>query len=205
MKSGFTAKITLAFCLTFGLLGVHAQSFQHQTEEHREKYKQEFLTSENSPLKEADLEFLRFFEPDSSFQVHAKFVKTTGSEPFSMPTYSGQQKEYIKFGELHFTLHGQLLTLAMYRSLSLMQVAAYRDYLFVPFKDPTNGEETYGGGRYMDFRLKDISETGVLLDFNKAYNPYCAYSDGYNCPIPPKENHLSLEIRAGEKGFGKEH
>ena len=81
----------------------------------------------------------------------------------------------------------------------------YRDYLFVPFKDLTNAHETYGGGRYLDFRMKDIEGASCVLDFNKAYNPYCAYSEGYNCPIPPRENHLEVRVEAGEMGFGKAH
>ena len=78
----------------------------------------------------------------------------------------------------------------------------YRDYLFIPFKDLSNGEATYGGGRYMDIRMDDIKNGELMLDFNKAYNPYCAYSDGYNCPVPPVENHLETEVNAGEKSFG---
>jgi uncharacterized protein (DUF1684 family) len=81
----------------------------------------------------------------------------------------------------------------------------YKNYLFVPFKDMTNGKETYGGGRYLDLETTDIQNDSVILDFNKAYNPYCAYSNGYSCPIPPKENHLAVSIEAGEKTFGKEH
>jgi uncharacterized protein (DUF1684 family) len=81
----------------------------------------------------------------------------------------------------------------------------YKDYLYLPFKDFTNGESTYGGGRYLDFKMSDIQENQtIIIDFNKAYNPYCAYSDGYSCPIPPSENHLQVFIEAGEKNI-KDH
>jgi uncharacterized protein (DUF1684 family) len=69
------------------------------------------------------------------------------------------------------------------------------------FTDLTNGEDTYGGGRYIDLYISDIAEGHITIDFNKAYNPYCAYSDGYNCPIPPASNSINLEIKAGEKMY----
>lgn len=179
------------------------QSFRAEIESHRDHYKKEFLKSSNSPLKEADLANLRFFDPDSVYKVVANFVRTPKSEPFSMPTYSGIQKEYIKYGELHFKIYDQNISLSVYQSLSLRQQPMYRDYLFIPFKDATSAHETYGGGRYMDIKMGDIKGGTCTLDFNKAYNPYCAYSDGYNCPIPPKENHLSIKVMAGEKNFAK--
>ena len=122
-----------------------------------------------------------------------------------MLTYSGMRKQYVKYGELHFELAGKKQRLNVYQSLDLRKMPQYRDYLFVPFKDLTNAGETYGGGRYLDFRMKDIEGSDCVLDFNKAYNPYCAYSEGYNCPIPPRENHLEAKVEAGEMNFGKEH
>jgi uncharacterized protein (DUF1684 family) len=93
--------------------------------------------------------------------------------------------------------------LYIYQSEALMQQEKYKDYLFVPFGDATSGFTSYGGGRYMDFRLQDIKNNQLIIDFNKAYNPYCAYTTGYNCPIPPKENLLTVAIPAGEKNYGK--
>jgi len=75
--------------------------------------------------------------------------------------------------------------------------------LFIPFADVTSGDETYGTGRYIDISTKDIINNTVVIDFNKAYNPYCAYSNGYNCPIPPAENYLAVAIKAGERSFAK--
>ena len=103
---------------------------------------------------------------------------------------------------LKFEVGGKSCALNLYQNLRLVNMPEYQDYLFLPFKDATNGDSTYGGGRYLDFRQKDISSEGILLlDFNKAYNPYCAYSDGFNCPIPPLPNHLAIEVPAGEKNF----
>jgi uncharacterized protein (DUF1684 family) len=86
-----------------------------------------------------------------------------------------------------------------------MKNPTYKNYLFVPFKDLSSGKETYGGGRYLDFETTAIKEDLVILDFNKAYNPYCAFSSGFSCPIPPKENHLNVRVEAGEKNFKKSH
>lgn len=194
---------------TLGLLLItvflaRAQDFKKETDKYRKKYKEEFLSTANSPLKEADLPFLQFYEPDSAYRVVAKFEKSRG-QSFEMPTYSGVNKTYVKYGKVKFRINGRKQTLTVYRSLSLQQLAKYKDYLFIPFKDKTNGDESYGGGRYLDLKTTDIKDGELVLDFNKAYNPYCAYSDGYNCPIPPAPNHLPIAITAGEKKFGKDH
>lgn len=122
-----------------------------------------------------------------------------------MPTYSGAQKTFVKYGVVKFRIDGRRQKLTVYRSLGLETLPQYRDYLFVPFKDKTSGSATYGGGRYMDLKVSDVKDGNCVLDFNKAYNPYCAYSEGFNCPIPPKENTLLVAIKAGEKNFAKEH
>ncbi len=168
---------------------------------HREEYKAGFLKSPKSPLKKDDLPYLRFFEPDSTYQVEATVQRTPQAEPFELPTYDGKKKTYVKYAILLFRLKGNPYELTLYRSLQLAQLPQYRDYLFLPFKDATNGKSTYGGGRYMDLRVGNIKDGKLLLDFNKAYNPYCAYSDGYACPIPPKENQLTVSVEAGEKQF----
>ena len=85
--------------------------------------------------------------------------------------------------------------LTAYRNIDLSRLEGYRNYLFVPFTDLTNGESTYGGGRYLD--LEGPLGNAVELDFNRAYNPYCAYGGAYSCPIPPIENHLGVAVRAG--------
>jgi len=182
-----------------------AQDFAKQTEQFRQKYKQEFIKTANSPLKKEDLKFLQFYNPDSTFQVPATFTRSRNTQSFEMPTYSGIKKTFVKYGLIKFRLYGKRQTLTVYRSLSLQTLPQYRDYLFLPFKDKTSGNDTYGGGRYIDLKTSDVKDGKFMLDFNKAYNPYCAYSDGYNCPIPPKVNQMSVEIAAGEKNFGKEH
>ncbi|GAB3248945.1 DUF1684 domain-containing protein [Larkinella harenae] len=193
----------IVFALLVSLSGFSQTKYADQIAAHREEYKAEFLKSPKSPLKKEDLPRLRFFNPDSTFRLEATVQRTTNAEPFELPTYDGKKKPYVKYAVLTFHLQGKPYQLALYRSLQLAQLPQYRDYLFLPFKDATNGKETYGGGRYMDVRVGDIKDGKVVLDFNKAYNPYCAYSDGYACPIPPKENHLAVRIESGEKNYQK--
>jgi len=175
--------------------------FAQSIEAHRTAYKAEFLHTPNSPLDSAEVQQLRFFEPDKAYRVKANFTRTEEAEPFQMATYSGVEQPYVQFGTARFELFGESHTLAIYQSINLRRMPQYRTYLFLPFKDRTNGKSTYGGGRYMDLQITDIENGKLVLDFNKAHNPYCAYSEGYNCPIPPLENHLTLAIEAGEKTY----
>ncbi|QYA24081.1 DUF1684 domain-containing protein [Gramella sp. MT6] len=164
----------------------------------------EYANPEKSPLDEKDLEEFRgleFFEIDPDYIVQAEFVRTPSESPFAMKTSTDRMKMYVKYGELYFSLKGKDLKLNVYQNQDLVNDPEYFDYLFLPFTDLTNGDATYGGGRYIDFRIPESKE--VTLDFNKAYNPYCAYSGNYSCPIPPKENDLPIEIIAGVKAFDK--
>ncbi|HKK79567.1 MAG TPA: DUF1684 domain-containing protein [Phaeodactylibacter sp.] len=175
--------------------------YQQHIADHRAAYKQAFVDDSHAPLDEAGVEKLAFFPPDSAYRVKAAFERTKEAEPFDMATYSGITKPYVQYGTLTFELHDTTLQMAVYQSLRLVRMPQYRDHLFIPFKDVTNGEATYGGGRYMDISKNDIKEGQLQIDFNKAYNPYCAYSDGYNCPIPPVANHLPVAIEAGERSY----
>lgn len=182
-----------------------AQDFAKRTQIYREKYKQEFVKTANSPLKKEDLKYLRFYDPDTLYRVPAIFKRVRNKRSFEMPTYSGSNKTFVEYGKVRFRLSGKRQTLTVYRSLSLQTLPQYRDYLFLPFKDKTSGNDTYGGGRYIDLKTSEVKDgSQFILDFNKAYNPYCAYSEGYNCPIPPEVNHLAIAIEAGEKNFAKE-
>lgn len=189
------------FCLPLGVFAQHVL-FEEALAQHRAEYKADFLTNPRSPLTAADTASLDFFPPntDWSFPL-AKFERTPDAKPFEMPTYSGQKRDYVQFGVMTFEANGQNHTLRVYQNLRLVKDSLYRDHLFVPFKDLTNGEETYGGGRYLDLRQSDIMGTLIQVDFNECYNPWCAYSDGFNCPIPPRENHLSVAVRAGERNY----
>jgi uncharacterized protein len=198
-------KLQILIILTIFTFQTKAQTRQEIIQKHRQTYKDDFLKNPNSPLKQADLAYLDFYEADYTFKVKSTFAKTSNKETFKMPTSDGKEKEYFKYGTLTFSLKGQTQQLNIYRSLALMRMPQYKNYIFVPFKDLSNGKDTYGGGRYLDLQTTDIQSDTLMLDFNKAYNPYCAFSNGYSCPIPPKENHLNISIEAGEKNFKKEH
>lgn len=180
-----------------------SKSFKKSIKKHRKTYKKNFLKNDHSPLDKKGVKQLAFFKADATYQSLCSFQRTEDAKPFEMATYSGITKPYIKYGTATCPINGREVELAIYQSLKLRKMPMYRDYLFIPFKDDTNGELTYGGGRYMDISMKDIQKNEVVLDFNKAYNPYCAYSDGYNCPVPPLENHLDMEILVGEKAYKK--
>jgi|AntRauTorcE11897_2_1112592.scaffolds.fasta_scaffold13748_3 uncharacterized protein (DUF1684 family) len=165
---------------------------------------EKFADSERSPLKASDrksFEGLDFYKADDRYRVRAEFVRTIGEEPFEMPTTTSRMANYVKYGELHFDLGGHRYVLSVFQNLDATEDGEKPESLFLPFTDATNGESTYGGGRYIDLPVpqKDV----VILDFNKAYNPYCAYNDRYSCPIPPKSNDVDLKVRAGVKAFAK--
>ncbi|AXP81857.1 hypothetical protein CJ739_2791 [Mariniflexile rhizosphaerae] len=164
----------------------------------------EYKDATTSPLKDKDrkhFEGLDFFKFDAAYVVNAKFERFPNEKPFEMKTSTERRPIYVKYGELSFELKGKRHKLNIYQNLGLIEKEGYEDYLFLPFSDETNGLESYGGGRYIDARIPkgDTME----IDFNKAYNPYCAYNDKYSCPIVPRENYLKTRIEAGVKAFGK--
>jgi uncharacterized protein (DUF1684 family) len=148
---------------------------------------------------------LRFYPLDPAYRVIARFEKYADSPWFPMATSGRTPQTQRKYGLLTFKVHDTLVHLTIYQSQALMQKATTRDYLFIPFTDATSGIDSYGAGRYIDCVINDIVGDRLVLDFNKAYNPYCAYTTGYNCPIPPRENDLPVTIRAGEANYGKAH
>lgn len=194
-------KSLLSILLFLTSFNSFAQSYRDEIAQHRENYKKEFTSDPRSPLNENDLKNLHFFEPDSNFRVSADVHILKNEKVFKMPTYDGTSKEFVRYARISFDLSGKKYSLTLYKNLALSINPAYKDLLFLPFTDLTNGSSSYGGGRYIDLKINQISKGKVIVDFNKAYNPYCAYSDGYRCPVPPEENDLQIEINAGEKNY----
>ncbi len=195
-------KNLLVFIVITGFLGCVNSKMTTLTPEEEIKAFQQHLTSEykdstTSPYKSKVAEFKghEFFPIDLDYRVEATFVSFENESFFDMPTSGVRKPKYRKFGKLQFQLDGKDYELTLYQNLSSMKNPIYKDYLFLPFNDDTNGVSTYDGGRYIDFRIPDGKTT--TLDFNQSYNPYCAYVDGYSCPIPPAENYLKTEIKAG--------
>ncbi len=160
--------------------------------------KDAFFASSQSPLPDAvkqSFEGLAYFEVNPEM-VFAPLLKVANNfEHVMMETSSGVRKSFVRAGTLEFAVGGQTVQLTAFSNPELDN-----QELFIPFRDATSGTQTYGSGRYLDSEL--AADGTVPLDFNLAYNPYCAYSDGWSCPVPPLENWLNVPILAGEKTFG---
>jgi uncharacterized protein (DUF1684 family) len=195
-------KRSIYFVLILVCSLVKAQEVQESSAEFQQKLNKEFANKEESPLTDNDFKTFKeldFFPISEQYIVQARFVRTKNEKVFKMKTSTTRQPEYIKYGELHFMLEQKKMVLNVYQNVELSKKEGYEDYLFLPFSDQTCGKESYLGGRYIDLRFPQ-SET-VIIDFNKAYNPYCAYNHKYSCPVVPLENDLPIEIKAGVKKF----
>ncbi len=172
---------------------------------YRDSVDRAFADPERTILNEVDLATfsgIDYFVYDTAYRVRAVFEPLHNQTRFKMKTTTERLPEYLPAGRITFTVSGELCSLTVYKNLELAERPGFENYLFLPFTDATNGEETYGGGRYLDFK-NGIEEGAFELDFNRAYNPYCVYHDRYSCPIPPAENHLNVAIRAGVKKFSR--
>ncbi len=189
--------------LCFGWMSSQAQNSDAIDVQHyRDSVDRVFADPEQSILGDADLRTFKglpYFDYDPKYKVRAKFTSAEG-EIFQMKTTTSRLPEYKAVGFLSFSLNAVPCTLYVYQNIELSKKEGYHDYLFVPFTDLTNGTETYGGGRYLDIRSGDL-EGDFYLDFSRCYNPYCVYSKKYSCPIPPSENFIATEVRAGVKDF----
>lgn len=172
--------------------------------EFQRKLNSEFRDASKSPLKDKDrknFKGLDFFPFDSSYVVTATFTKLEGEQPFKMKTTTDRTPAYVKYGTISFQLKGEPFQLTVYQNLEIVNDAGFEDYLFLPFLDDTNGDSSYGGGRYIDLRFPK-GDT-MVIDFNTAYNPYCVYNEIYSCPIVPRDNYVATTVEAGVKAFVK--
>ena len=163
-----------------------------------------FKDASVSPLKPKDLknfQGLDFFEFDSIYVVKAKIEETKESLPFKMKTTTDIPADVRKYADLFFQITDKEFELSVYENLEYEGVEGYENYLFLPFLDETNENETYGGGRYLDLFLNGTDS--IIIDFNKAYNPKCVYDENFSCPIVPRKNFLNIRIEAGVKNFIK--
>ena len=161
-----------------------------------------FKDASVSPLKPKDLknfQGLDFFEFDSIYVVKAKIEETKESLPFKMKTTTDIPADVRKYADLFFQISDKEFELSVYENLEYEGVEGYENYLFLPFLDETNENETYGGGRYLDLFLNGTDS--IIIDFNKAYNPKCVYDENFSCPIVPRKNFLNTRIEAGVKNF----
>ncbi|MGG6231718.1 DUF1684 domain-containing protein [Tenacibaculum sp. SDUM215027] len=164
-----------------------------------------FKDASRSPLTKKGLkEFngLDFFPIDEKYKVNASLELLPDAPIFNFPTTTDRVVLYKKYGVLSFSVEGEDFELAIYQDVK--PDPEYANHLFLPFLDNTNGKTSYKGGRFIDVYTTDIKDDDtIVIDFNKAYNPYCAYSDRYSCPITPSDNYLDIEIKAGVMAYEK--
>lgn len=164
-----------------------------QLEEFRAEKDEFFGGHPQSPLtreQKKDFKGLYYFPENAALRLEVKVDEFEDKASFEMQTSTGSVQLYEKFGKIHFTVDGQEAELTIYQS---------QHGFFLPFVDSLAGKETYPAGRYLE--PEPLADGRFLVDFNIAYNPYCAYNEMWSCPITPAENRLKVAIRAGEKLF----
>jgi uncharacterized protein (DUF1684 family) len=177
-------------------------AFAKQIEQARAEKDRSWAEDPDSPVpvaKRAAILPLKYYPIDPAWSVPASLRLSTDRPVFDMPTSTGTMRKMQRVGQLQFTLHGQAMTLDAFVEDGTQDITS----LFVPFADLTTGTETYGAGRYLD--LKPTSTGFYVIDFNRAYNPTCAYNPSWECPYPPASNRLKIAVRAGEKAPADAH
>lgn len=172
--------------------------FEHELTELRQEKDQFFKTNADSPIPaehRSTFKGLVYYSIDKAYRVLARLQRSERPVPILISTSTGEQQSYLKYGSIEFHLTGRPFRLIVYKSSE----DPFSRSMFIPFSDETSGSETYGSGRYLDIEEEGGDEYD--LDFNLAYNPYCAYNDHYTCPIPPRESRLSIKVLAGEKNY----
>lgn len=162
----------------------------------RQQKDQAFRTAASSPIpagQRAAFGGLRYFRPDAAYRVTARLTRAAALASLPLALTGGAADAYVRWGTAEFELGGQP------QKLTLLQKQGETKELFVPFTDPTNGQQTYGGGRYLDLPVPPPEAGEIVLDFNAAYSPFCAYNHDYSCPRPPADNRLTVPVLAGEQ------
>ncbi len=168
-----------------------------QLQEFRKGKDEFFSTDHDSPVAHDERHSfmgLKYFAPDQKYRIETKLRRYDNPEIVRMTTSKGTSQQFYRVGYFEFDIDGNKVKTQAYKS-----AARGGNELFVPFKDGTSGNESYGAARYLD--IEEVPDDNYVIDFNYAYNPYCAYSDDYICPLPPKENWLAVKIRAGERKY----
>lgn len=194
--------VALLFCFISGtgFSQISKDSLTSQILAFQAEQNQHYLDKKTSPLTKKERKAFQghqFFPIDLSYVVEAIVQRIESNDTVAMNSSGGLIKYYKPYAKLLFKLNGVDCELIAYQSYKLMTVKEYKNYLFVPFRDATSGTLSYGGGRYLDLLIPDGPK--MILNFNLAYNPYCAYTSGYNCTIPPAQNTLSIPVNAGLK------
>ena len=193
---GIVLVIILILVYTFADTGVN-DAYEREISQFRTDKNEFFKGSADSPIKnKAQFGQLDYFPPDQRYRIMSALQLVTDTARLKVRTTDGKVNLLTRYAYATFALEGKE------HRLLLLKSAEEDDRLFLAFTDATNGFDTYGGGRYLDLEYEPGAEQ-LMIDFNLAYNPFCAYNDDYSCPIPPKENALNIAIKAGEKNYAK--
>ena len=171
-----------------------------QLEQFRKQIDDFFHHHSQSPLdnqQKQNFRGLSYFPPNKDLILEVELEWLPPFDTLEIPTSSGETKQFRRLGKFSFAVNGTETQLTVLSNLDGHE-------LFIPFRDATSGKESYGGGRYLDDHRPGVVEIGrnrYRIDFNYAYNPWCAYSPDFSCTLPPRENWLSIPIRAGEQAF----
>ncbi|WP_439556419.1 DUF1684 domain-containing protein [Dyadobacter sp.] len=173
------------------LAAVNPQQYKTQLVEERAAKDEQFRTSDDSPIADKEsFHGLHYFEPNLTYRVQATVSPYMNEDKEMVVKYTdGTTEKYQKYGYANFKIMGQDQKLLLLENDGTISVL---------FQDATSGKQTYGGGRYIDYPVANVKNNVIVLDFNKAYNPYCVYQESYACPVPPAENRLTIPIEAGE-------
>lgn len=204
MINKILAGFFLAFTFLMSCNSIDNQAYINEVKGWQDTLNIEFSNKSTSPLDSVgfiNFSGLDFYPINIKMKIDASFERTPLEQPFLMKTTTDRLPIYVKFGIAKFIINGIECKLNVYQNQELIKKPGFEDYLFIPFMDKTTGEESYSGGRYLDLRIPKSDK--IVIDFNRAYNPYCAYNHKYSCPIPPFENNLSIEILAGVKNYVK--
>lgn len=178
---------------------VDASAYNAQLYKSRREKNRAFRQSAESPLsaaQKAQFDSLKYYPADLSFVVNATLSRREKPDTIAIQMSDNRAEKYLNWGRAQFIVGKTSYQLGIY-----LKATGTDSTLFIPFTDLTNGHETYGGGRYLDVPLPKLSVAEIKLDFNQAYNPYCAYNNEYSCPVPPADNRLQVGIPAGERSF----
>jgi uncharacterized protein (DUF1684 family) len=192
-----------SICNLLSFAQMDTEKYLKEAQSYQDEINEAYADEASSPLNEEDLaQFtaLPFFPISEDYIVVAHFEKFKKKQVEVFETSTSRMPSYVIYGKLYFEINGYAAELTLYQNPAFKKMKDLKNHLFLPFTDLTNGENTYGGGRYLDFYTPKKSES-IILDFNQAYNPYCAYIDEYICPLPPTENILAIAIEAGERAY----
>jgi len=198
-------KNVLFFIFLFSIqISFSQTTYKKEIKAFQDTLNKQYTDTAESPLTKEDIKTFKkldFYPINKKFKVKAIFTRTEDAIPFKMKTTTDRAPEYVKYGDVEFEMDGKKIKVGIYQSLRLKKTEEYKDYLALPFRDLTSGKMSYGGGRYVDLSIPEGNT--IIIDFNKSYNPYCAYNHKYSCVVPPLENFINVEIKAGVMKFAE--